>query len=156
MKILVVSDSHSSSRYLYEVYDTEKPDAICFLGDGLRGFLEFRDFGLPAGADVYVVCGNCDYEYYGEYSDSAVAVIAGRRFFMAHGHTFGVRYGVERICHEAALSKCEYALFGHTHQQTLRVCGNVTALNPGALQNGDYAVITSGEGKPLIELKKLK
>lgn len=155
MKVLVISDSHSSERLISAAYEKEKPDTICFLGDGLSGFLDFRDFELPGNVDTFVVCGNCDREFFGSYAESQVAVISGIRFFMAHGHTFSVRSGVENICTDAYINKCGYCLYGHTHKAGTSTACSVTAVNPGALENGEYCVISIEGRKADISLKKL-
>lgn len=155
MKVLVISDSHYEERLIAKAYDAEKPDTICFLGDGLSGFLEFRDYELPGNINTFVVTGNCDYDTGDGYLTSQVALINGIRFFMAHGHTLGVRRGLEDLCNNAYVNGCSYALYGHTHVQNVSRLGGVTAINPGALERGMYAVIEIKNGEISIEPKAL-
>lgn len=155
MKILLISDSHYSGRYIAKAFNAEKPDVIIFLGDGLSGFLEFRDYELPATVDTYVVLGNCDYEYEGEFLTSQVVSLSGVRFFICHGHTLGVRRGIGDLCNNACLNDCAYALYGHTHVKNVAESFGVTAVNPGALEKGEYAVIEVKGGKAEICQKLL-
>ena len=155
MKVLVISDSHYSDRMIVKAFEKERPDVICFLGDGLKGFLEFRDYEMPGGVDTYLVTGNCDHEYEGEYALSQAPLIGGVRMFMTHGHRFGVNHSLSDLCSEAYTENCGMALYGHTHLQKLSSYHGVTALNPGALVNGGYAVINIIGGKTDIKLLSL-
>ncbi len=155
MSVLLISDSHYSGRYIAKAYNDEKPDAIIFLGDGLSGFLEFRDYELPGNVDTYCVLGNCDTELIGEYAETQAVSIRGIRFYICHGHTLGVRSGLQNLFAAAYGYNCTYALYGHTHVKNIAEACGVTAVNPGALEKGEYAVIEIKDGKAEIIQKTL-
>jgi len=58
MNILVISDSHGRRERIEEALarQIKKPDAIIFLGDGLRDITSAEIGDIP----VYAVSGNCD------------------------------------------------------------------------------------------------
>ena len=58
MDILVFSDSHGREGRIKEAIDRQikKPDAIIFLGDGLRDIGNIEADGIP----ILSVSGNCD------------------------------------------------------------------------------------------------
>ena len=116
MKILIISDSHSFSNLLYEVFDKESPDMVIHLGD-LEDSPDdvARRLGVPKIPCVFIK-GNCDYDPYGKLLKSSVFSLKGHRFFCAHGHIQGVNYGLDRLVYSAQEEGCYIALYGHTHR----------------------------------------
>lgn len=155
MKVLVISDSHGEGGLISKAFGIEMPDAVIFLGDGLSDFLEFRDYELPGNVNTFLVTGNCDTEYLDEYVYRQVAVIGGVSFLLTHGDRYNVRYDLMDLCSDAYSENCSIALYGHTHVQKKSQVMGVTAVNPGALNRGDYAVITTSGGKAEISLRSL-
>ena len=97
------------------------PSAVLFLGDGLRD-LE----GLAAQYEhtpVYAVAGNCDASTVFSFDEPLTRVLHfdGRTVVMMHGHTFGVRYGLDDAVRFAAEQQADVLLFGHTHLPYERV-----------------------------------
>ena len=117
MNILVFSDSHGCISNMLEAYrrQIKKPDAIIFLGDGLRD-LSYCDFGdIP----VQAVSGNCDVFYFygkGSACDEIVMSLGGKRVMMTHGDRYAVKLGMARLVAEADKKGADIALFGHTHE----------------------------------------
>ena len=116
MRLLVFSDSHGSTRGMLEAFrrQTPPPDAVAFLGDGLRD-VAYCDFG---DVPIYAVEGNCDVSalfYPVNATEELVITLGGKRFFMAHGHMFGVKHDLFRIVAAAAAREADVVLFGHTH-----------------------------------------
>ena len=116
MELLVFSDSHGRGSLMLEAFSKQikKPDAIVFLGDGLRdiSYCEFGDIPILA------VCGNCDtFTFYGKGNadDEIVMTLGGKRIMMTHGDRYGVKSGLGRIVLAANEKGADIVLFGHTH-----------------------------------------
>lgn len=154
-KILVLSDTHGRLGDLRWVLENETADALFFLGDGLYDLdraVELRKTPLPY--PVYRVRGNCDVGY--PEPIEGLAPVGGVLFFYTHGHAYGVKSGQERLAEAAAARGADVALFGHTHQKTLRRGMGVTAtvFNPGSLMSSySYGVIHITDGVCKFEWK---
>ncbi len=109
MDILVFSDSHGRRDNIGEVLlrQLKRPDAIIFLGDGIR---DMDDFGVPA----YEVSGNCD--LYSNAPTERVIEIASKRIFITHGHKYFVKEIIAPLIAAAAKLEADIVLFGHTHE----------------------------------------
>jgi len=144
MLLAVFSDSHGNKSRMRRVLAETKPDAVVFLGDGLRDLEAVRrDFpGLPFSA----VPGNCDRDS-GGYDDSLLLDLAGVRIFAAHGHNHAVKYGFEKFGTSVLCSGAVLGLYGHTHRALCTEAGGLTFFNPGSI--GDELHPSCG----LIELR---
>ena len=116
MELLIFSDSHGRGSRMLEAFSrqTKRPDAIIFLGDGLRdvSYCEFGD--IP----VLAVCGNCDtFTFFGKGNadDEIVMTLGGKRIMMTHGDRYAVKNGLARIVAAADEKGADIVLFGHTH-----------------------------------------
>ncbi len=128
MKILVVSDTHRNFNALKAV--TEKCpdfDTLIHLGDGEK---EFEDISalFPEKGMIYVK-GNCDY---GQHEQVHIAKFGSVRIFCSHGHTFGVKYGLQEYAAAAKENRCNVALYGHTHICRTEFVDGVFMMNPGS------------------------
>lgn len=119
MNILVFSDSHGRGSNMLEALSRQikKPDAVVFLGDGLRD-LSYCDFGeIP----IFAVSGNCDfYSFYGRGNadEEIVVSLGGKRIMMTHGDRYSVKQGLGRLIKAADEKGVDIVLFGHTHTPT--------------------------------------
>lgn len=116
MNFLVFSDSHGRASGMMEAFarQIKKPDAVFFLGDGLRD-ISYCDFG---GTPIYAVVGNCDYfATFGSVSaySELELTLGGKKIFLSHGHEYDVKNGYGRIVAEGAERGADIVLFGHTH-----------------------------------------
>lgn len=129
MRVIVLSDSHGLTGYVEKVF-ARNPDAAAyiFLGDGERDIEVMRT--RYKSCDIRTVSGNCDYE--GMRPSAAVAEIGGVRIYYTHGHTCGVKYGLERLCENARLNDCTVALYGHTHVKNITYEDGIYIMNPGS------------------------
>lgn len=116
MNLLVFSDSHGRGSNMLEALSRQikKPDAIIFLGDGLRdvSYCEFGDIPL------FAVSGNCDtFSFYGKgiAEDQIIMTLGGKRIMMTHGDRYGVKGGLGRLAKAADEKGADIVLFGHTH-----------------------------------------
>ena len=119
MNILIFSDSHGRGSNMLEALSRQikKPDAVVFLGDGLRD-LSYCDFGeIP----ILAVSGNCDsYTFYGSGNadEEIVMTLGGKRIMMTHGDRYAVKNGLGRLVAAADAKGVDIVLFGHTHTPT--------------------------------------
>ena len=113
----MLSDSHGKSYYIEQVLSrlNVRPRAVLFLGDGLRD-LSVIQARWP-DVLVWAVAGNCDASlvFPPDEPTERVLPIEGRTVLMMHGHTHGVRYGIEDAVRYAAELRADVLLFGHTH-----------------------------------------
>ena len=124
MKILVLSDSHSSSIKI----DLSSFDYAFHCGD--RGFSKLSD-------DVIYVKGNCDFSG----DKEKLVEINGKKIFITHGNLYNVKINYMNLYYKALELKADIVLFGHTHKQIVFSEDNILFINPGAYEDGCYAII---------------
>ena len=148
MNFLVFSDSHGRASRMMEAFDKQikKPDAIIFLGDGLRDIVSADIGDIP----VYSVAGNCDAGsvFFDSNTPTEQNLIIGdKRIFFTHGHKYGVKSTLSPLLSEGVKRGADIILFGHTHMPFERVLTpdndhgiktdkSVYIMNPGSI--GDY------------------
>lgn len=135
--------------------ELESPDYVFHLGDHDRDAERLSD-EYPTIPMVWVR-GNCD-----GWSDSPltrVVPLGGLRFFLCHGHTYGVKYGYLRAVYAAMEQEADVLLFGHTHSPLHETEGDLILVNPGTCGPWGHptcAVIRLERGQePKIELKEI-
>lgn len=138
MRVIVVSDSHGATGRLSTILTVAEQagpiDAIIHLGDG---YYDLRDLEVDL-PPVYQVAGNCDLFR----SDTLDFVtLSNARILLTHGHYQHVREGTDDLLSLALEEKCNAALYGHTHYQKMEWRNGVLILNPGAVNDGKYAVL---------------
>ena len=135
MKILVCSDSHGQKYNIKDAFDKELPDAVFFLGDGLRDM----DI-LEPSVTVAVVCvkGNCDM-----YEEDITRCIAlkNKKFLLTHGHYSGVKQGLWKLDLLAQEKEADIILYGHTHQVSEQKIDNRLYICPGSIRQGSYVIL---------------
>ncbi len=139
--ILVFSDSHGHSQPMVDAVAEAEPDHILFLGDGWREADELG-FIFPH-IPLVRVPGNCDYQP-GEQPERLVELY-GRRIFLCHGHTQGVKLGLSRFLDRARRFRADIALYGHTHRGYCAMEGDMWVMNPGSInpyERSSYGIIT--------------
>ena len=153
MTILVFSDSHGTKNGMLDAVQLESPSLILHLGDSIRD-CTIINTAYPE-VPLRSVKGNCDYGSAGLDMDEFV--FGGKRFFMTHGHLFGVKTGKVSVINAATYRAADVLLFGHTHIPYYSVLENLTIVNPGSIGSGDrqYAVLEIKNGVILCELKRL-
>ena len=152
MKILIMSDSHGWNDAMISTVEYESPDMILHLGDKCTD-CECLSRLFPE-IPLRSVKGNCDGGSRGLDMDEFL--LEGKRFFMTHGHLFGVKLSKMRIIDAAAKRDADILLFGHTHIQYYEENDGMIILNPGCigLNIKSYAVIEINDGALVCELKK--
>ena len=138
MRVVVLSDSHGATGRLSTVLSVAEQggpiDAILHLGDG---YYDLHDLSVPL-PPVYQVAGNCDHFR----SDTIDYVtLSGARILLTHGHYQHVKDGTDDLLSLALAEKCHAALYGHTHCQKMKWASGILLLNPGAVNDGKYAIL---------------
>ncbi len=150
---LVVSDSHGNNRALYRALD-EQPTAcaVFHLGDGAAEAEQLREH---CPCPLYAVAGNCDFS--SSFPTEDEVRVHGVSVFYTHGHRYGVKAGTGRLEAEARRRGVRVALFGHTHQPTVRYENGLYLVNPGSLgYGGCYATIDLVGGELFVNLTHLR
>lgn len=132
MKILVLSDSHASLRFMRQCVAYVKPDAVIHLGD-------YYDDGEALAEEnpsivFHQVPGNCD-----KYRCSPFAprilnyTVGGVKLYMTHGHNHQVKSTLVLLLADARKSKSQAVLYGHTHVADChQEADGLWVLNPGS------------------------
>ena len=155
MKILVFSDSHGSAYKMEEAVRAENPEFVFFLGDG-EGDLHVLTNAFPQ-LPVQAVRGNCD--LYSSLPAERLCVLGGFRFFLTHGHHYGVKYerDFHSLAEQARANGAQAALFGHTHEAYLEQMDGLLLMNPGSARGygASCGVLEIREGKLLPRIRRL-
>lgn len=132
MKILVLSDSHSTLSFMLRCIDSVKPDVMIHLGDHF-------DDGAAMGEEypgiaLYQVPGNCDrYRCDPRQPEILIPRISGVTIYMTHGHRHKVKVYLGALLKDARASKADAVLYGHTHAADChREEDGLWVLNPGS------------------------
>ena len=136
MKILVLSDSHSSLRFMVSCLEQIVPDVVIHLGDYFDDGAALRE-AFP-GIRLYQVPGNCDrYRCPPGQPEILVERILGVNLYMTHGHCHNVKLTLTRLLQDARSCRADAVLYGHTHQPDCRQePDGMWILNPGSCGYG--------------------
>lgn len=136
MKILVLSDSHSSLRFMFSCVEEIVPDVVIHLGDYFDDGVVLRE-QFP-GIRLYQVPGNCDrYRCPPGQPEILVERILGVNLYMTHGHCHNVKLTLTRLLQDARSCRADAVLYGHTHQPDCRQePDGMWILNPGSCGYG--------------------
>lgn len=115
----------------------ERPEALLFLGDGLR---ELAGLELPPETAVFAVRGNCDFAALAP--NERLLTLGGAVFYLTHGHLQGVKQGLYDL-RRAAPPEAAVVCYGHTHRADIRAEDDRLYLCPGSLgpPHHSYAVV---------------
>lgn len=149
--IVVISDSHGrlpQTEKFLRILD--EADYIFFLGDG------GSDVAFLTGAyrsKLHYVCGNCDYA---RGKREEFVEIDGVKFFLTHGHDYGVKSDYLSLSLAAKEKGADCALFGHTHRPVILKDGTLTLINPGSIgYQGNYCYMSVFKGRFAAKLVTL-
>lgn len=150
MKILAISDVHGCFERLYRIIKMENPEIILFSGDGYEDVVDMQ-YAFP---EIKFVCarGNCDYN--SSFNDEEIIEILDKKFFITHGHIYGVKRNYFQIEMRAKELDANVVVFGHTHSPYLKNKEETIYFNPGAVLCGSYGVITINEDKNIKLIHK--
>ncbi len=154
MKLLLFSDSHGTGKCLEAMAEKALKeggiDAVLFAGDGLRGL-----YGLETLGQVFAVRGNCDPA--DPYTPQELTLPFGKhRIYLSHGNLHRVKRTLDLLVKAAQERKADIAVFGHTHVQHFEMISKILCINPGALWNGEYAILHLPlDAPPRAEFRRL-
>ena len=154
MKVLVFSDSHGALNLTDEmIYKEKECDTVFFLGDGIAEAEKMKE--RYPDKKFILVKGNND--WYSQVDTEAYKYIDGVTIMSCHGHKFNVRFSLRDMLMSAQGVRANLVLYGHTHKSAMYndpVTG-ICAINPGALCDGKYAVLTVEKGGFDIDFKTI-
>ncbi len=131
MKILVMSDSHSSLSFMRRCIDALKPDAMIHLGDHFDDGEAMKE-AYPH-IPMHQVPGNCDrYRCHPNQTQILIDRIGGVDLYMTHGHRHQVKSTLSLLLKDAKAAKADAVLYGHTHHADCWQDGEMWVLNPGS------------------------
>lgn len=140
MKVLVLSDSHSTLGFMQTCVEAVKPDVIIHLGDYVQDG-DFLASEFP-GIRLLRVAGNCDrYRVPPDFPEILVETLGGVRVFMTHGHLHGVKLYLDKLIADGIRCSANIVLYGHTHEPDCRQLeSGMWIMNPGSCGNfGGFA-----------------
>ena len=149
MKILVLSDSHSTLSFMRLCIDRVKPDRIVHLGDhfddGQAMAEEYPQIPLVQ------VPGNCDrYRCPPFHPEILIQRVGGVSLYMTHGHKHRVKQEISTLLRDARDSTVSAVLYGHTHvPNCYQEPDGLWVLNPGSCgyYGGTVGLIETEPGK---------
>lgn len=152
MKAIIFSDSHRNFAPMTKAMEAEgKVNQIIHAGDVHS---DVEDLIIAySQIPVAFVKGNNDF-WLPDVPEDRVFDLAGVRIFLTHGHQYGVKYTLAKLCQKATELGADIAVFGHTHVPHMEKVGKVTLFNPGAAAKG-YGVLEINDGKFSLTAKKL-
>lgn len=138
LKLLIISDTHRRIDNAADLIRRIKPDYVLHLGDVCEDCVNLQK--MFQNQVIISVMGNNDYpERYPDIPYERVFILEKKKFFMCHGHKYGVKLGLERLALRAEELGADIALYGHTHFKYLDISDEMIILNPGSVRS--YGVI---------------
>ena len=144
MNIMVVSDDHGLKGFK-EAYEEAcnkygSIEAVIHAGDTERSDNSY--YMASCNVPIYMVRGNNDFN---GTPESIEFELAGKKFFVTHGHRYSVYMGMQGICYAAMEKKADIVIFGHTHHAYHQEWKGVQLINPGSLTG-----VRSGKGSYVV------
>ena len=129
IRILVFSDTHGKTELMEKTIENMVGiDYIVHLGDHTRD-AEYISLIFPE-IPMINVSGNCD--FCDPLPAEKTFEIDGFKFFITHGHPYGVKTSLELIKKHARDNSINCVMFGHTHIPLCEKIENCMFLNPGS------------------------
>lgn len=128
MIIGVLADTHGHTEGVLRQLRQQKIDCLLFAGD-------FYNDGQKISGSLkikhYSVLGNCDRSFKGAKTEEFIEIL-GHKFYLTHGHQWGVKKGVNRLYYRALELGADAVVYGHTHVPHLKQEGDIWMINPGS------------------------
>lgn len=157
MKILIISDSHGNTENVKIALNFANFDKIIFLGDGILDILKVENLDK---SKLIMVKGNNDETE--KVLDELVIELEGKRFFIAHGHTYNVKYGIKKLMESAINNNADIVLYGHTHiPMQCKFDNGIVCINPGSVGKGrlsqnTFAILNLDSANGIFDCKILQ
>ncbi len=156
-RFLVMSDSHGDEGSIHRAIAAQpEASAVLFLGDGAADLAAVAPF-YPH-LTFHSVRGN------GDFASSAAGVpyvreeiLAGKRFFLTHGHLYGVKNDLTRVVYAARERSADILLYGHTHVPVTDYEDGLYILNPGSIHGGGtYGVVDLSPAGVVLNIVRVR
>lgn len=132
MNIMIISDDHGRDTFVQAFSDAKEKygdiDAVIHAGDTERADNSFYENNCKC--PFYVVTGNNDYNGNPSYLNVS---LGGKKFFVSHGHRYGVYMGMDKIINTAMVNGADFLIYGHTHIPDHQKGDSLEVINPGSL-----------------------
>ncbi|KWW15945.1 MULTISPECIES: metallophosphoesterase [Peribacillus] len=128
MKVLIMSDSHGLTQEIGMITDRHKHEVAAMIHCG-DSELERKD---PLMKDFLAVRGNCDYD--AAYPNDVVENIAGKRFFLTHGHLYNIKMTLMNVAYKSEEMGADIICFGHSHAAGSEMIDGKLFINPGSIR----------------------
>lgn len=128
MRIGIIGDTHGYKDSLEIICRCfQEVDFFIHTGDHWQDgqYLE-QKWNVP----VLAVRGNCDPP---DFPPELNFTLEGKRFYVTHGHNYGVKSGLLRLHYRALELQADFCIYGHTHLAGIRQYEGITFLNPGSV-----------------------
>lgn len=149
MKILVLSDSHSTLSFMRRCITAVKPHAVIHLGDHFDDGEAMKE-EFP-GIRFCQVPGNCDrYRCPPNQPEILIERVCGVELYMTHGHKHKVKAYLGALLRDARASRAAAVLYGHTHVADChQEEDGLWVLNPGSCGyfGGSAGLIEAKDGR---------
>lgn len=130
MRLCVVSDTHRHRHEFLQVVKGSQPlDAILHAGDETSDVEWLKE---RVDWDIHGVAGNWDRPSK-QYPMELLLHQYGPAIYLVHGHTLGVKDGVDALLKRGRDLHADIIIFGHTHQAVSLVQDGKLFVNPGSL-----------------------
>ena len=148
MRIIVISDTHGREYRVRDIIESQpEASALICLGDGVKNVEDIMEEYPNMG--FFAVRGNCDSAPH--LRDFDIINLGGKEILIAHGHTYGVKFGLESFINTACVLGVDIALYGHTHIADSTYLDGLYIINPGSVGKGNpkksYATIDIVDGQ---------
>jgi uncharacterized protein len=127
-KVLIVSDSHGLTKELKVLRERHSNEVEVMIHCGDSQLMPDDQ----AIAGYLTVMGNCDFG--GGYPLETMAEVAGRKFFITHGHRHSVKTSLMNLKYKALEVNADIVCFGHSHVLGAEVIDGTLFLNPGSIR----------------------
>ncbi len=136
MQILVVSDTHGDYvTFRRLVMSKPKAEVVIFCGDGSDDLDNVKNY-FPDKMFIGVRGNN---DWCSSLPQKEIRVIAGKTFYITHGHLEHVKYGLSELKSAARRQNADVILFGHTHVPYTEYDNGMWIMNPGSLRRFDLS-----------------
>ncbi len=152
IRVVLLTDSHGAFTDVYNIIEREKPDKIIFTGDGISQIKELSY--VFSDVDFHMVKGNCDI-FERERNEIEIFDLAGKKVMITHGHLFGVKRKMELLERVAEENGVNIVCFGHTHKEYELEKNKIIYFNPGAFEDGKYAILSIENDMVSFERKQI-
>jgi len=144
----VLADTHGRTELVCRELKKWKLDHLLFAGDYYN---DGQRIARALNTNCWAVKGNCDIPA-GAGSNEEIVAILDKKFYLVHGHQFGVKQSINRLYYRAQELGVDVVVYGHTHTPHLEYTGDLWMINPGSPtrprlnSKGSYVLIEMDTG----------